>query len=89
MAPRRRKEDQDTSWLIAGAKTTGAFFFFSVVTFIGTWAVGLNATVAKSKEDIEILKEKEQFLSIWLVDEVRRMHSEMKEVHQELRQSKK
>lgn len=86
-AKRRQTDHSGMVWGVA--KATAAFLFFGTLSFIGTWGVGLNTTVAKAKEDIEILKEKEQFLSIWLIDEVRRMHQEMKEVHQELRRRNK
>lgn len=81
---RRRKTDTDNI-IKSAAKATVAFVFFGALSFVGTWGVSLGTTVAKLKEDIAVVHEKQEFLAPWLVDEIKGIRNDMKEIRQELR----
>jgi len=87
-APKRRKNDS-TSLLLGAAKATGGFVFFGALSFVGSWGVSLNSSVAQLKQDVAVIHEKQEFLAPWLVGEVRGLREDIKEMRKELREARK
>lgn len=71
--------------ILGGAKALAAFLSFGVLSFIGTWGVGLNTTVAKLKEDVAIIHEKNEFLAPWLTDQVKALREDMKDLRMDVK----
>lgn len=83
VTPKRRAQDQ-SNIVLQAAKATAAFLFFGALSFVGTWSVGLNSSVAKLKEDVAVIHEKQEFLGPWLYDEVKHMRQEVGELRKDV-----
>jgi hypothetical protein len=89
MAPKRRKDDhRGLVW--SAAKATIAFIFFGALSFVGTWGVGLNSSIAKLKEDVEVLKEKEamtiNLVYPQLLEQTKQLREEIHEMRRDMKQ---
>lgn len=89
----RRKTDQKeslNSWLITLSKAAISLFFLGGLSFIGTWAIGMGATIASVREDVQSLKEKERLMNEMvypqLMDQVKQLRGEMRDLSAELKQ---
>jgi hypothetical protein len=89
MPPRRReadKEDATTGIIRSAAKATVAFVFFGILSFVGTWGISLSSGVAKLREDVAVINEKQLFLAPWLVDSLKELKEDLKELRNEVKQ---
>lgn len=90
--PKRRKSDlteiHKAIW--TAAKATIAFIFFGVLSFVGSWGIDMGKSVAKLKEDVEVIKEKEamtvQMIYPQLMEKISQMQQEIKEMQLEVHQ---
>jgi hypothetical protein len=75
---RRKEDDKRNSMIWSSAKATVAFIFFGILSFLGSWGINMNSSLAKLKEDVAIIHERQEFLGPWLVDNVKEIRSELK-----------
>jgi len=85
MTPRRRQQDNRISAIRSAAKATVAFIFFGILSFVGTWGVTISSGVAKLREDVSVIHEKQEFLGTWLVDEMKRTREDIKDLRNEMK----
>ena len=87
--PKRReadKEDTTTAIIRSGAMATAAFLVFGALSFLGTFGVGLNASVAKLREDVAVMQERQTFIEPWFVDEIKKMHENIKDLRGDIKE---
>jgi len=81
------------SWVLTLAKAAISLFFLGGLSFVGTWAVGTNATVAAVREDVQALEEKERLMSEMiypqLMEQTRELKMEIRELRNELKQQRR
>lgn len=85
MPPQKRRQSDHSDLIKGAAKATVAFIFFGVLSFVGSWWVSLSSTVAKVKEDVAVIHEKQDFLGTWLVDEMKRTREDLKDLRGEVK----
>ena len=87
--PRRReddKEDTTTALIRSAAKATAAFLVFGALSFLGTFGVGLSNSVAKLKEDVAVIHERQEFIQPWFVEEIKKMHEDVKDMRADMKE---
>jgi len=92
MAPKRRTTDR-SNWAVSALKAAITIFATGVLGFIGSWGVGLGTSVAKLKEDVEVLKEKEamtvNLIYPQLLEQTKQLREEIKELRRDVHQLRK
>ncbi len=79
-----RKSDEN-NMIRSAAKSTVAFVFFGILAFVGSWWVSLGTTVAKLREEVAVIEEKQNFMGPWLYDAVKELKADMKELNKEMK----
>ncbi len=91
---RRRSADKEAlnGWVISLAKAAISLIFLGGLSFIGTFVVGMQSTIASVKEDVQALKEKEKMVTEMiypnLLEQTRELKVEIRELRKELRGSR-
>jgi hypothetical protein len=87
MAPiqQKRKTDFTSRWDTV-IKGIISFVIISILAFLGNWVIGVGSSVAKLNERMIGIEEKENFLSTWLVDAVKEMKIDIKQIALEQKQ---
>jgi hypothetical protein len=77
-------------WILGLAKAAISLFFLGGLSFIGTWAVGMNSTVAGIRDDVQSLKEKEKMVTEMiypsLIDQIKDLRGSIRELDAEIKQ---
>lgn len=89
--PKRRQSDNKrrVDYVISAAKATFAFVSFSALSFVGSWGISLNASVAQIKQDLAVVHEKQEFITPWFVEEMKKTREDVKELREEIKQMNK
>jgi len=93
MMGRKPNRQESNHWALSLMKAGILAIFLGGISFVGTWAVGLQSTVAAVRDDVQSLKEKERLMSEMvypqLMEQTKELKMEIRELRNELKQQRR
>jgi hypothetical protein len=93
MIERRKPQPKKTNWVLSSIKATISVTVCSFISYLATWGVNTSSSIGlldkrliKVEDSVSTIEEKQQFLSNWMVDELKRIREEIKQTHDDLRE---
>lgn len=83
---RRKDDEKHRSMLWNGAKATVAFLFFGTLSFVGSWAYGLNKAVADLGEKYFVVHDRVEMMLPVMYDDIKSMRNDNREIQREIKE---
>lgn len=85
MIQKRRKSDYNfNAHVPTMVKATLSFLIFGGLSFLGSWGIDVSKSLATMKEEVAIVKDQNHMIGPWMMDEVKKIHEEIKDIRREV-----